>query len=156
DVFRPQAGGIPTADVFRLIAYEIARSIRKLNGSAILPDGTVLDGERKLGISRALRNGISEASPFLDFREYVELVLEELNKHGLGLLLMLDEIDKLQEGIVKGITSLQVLENIRFLVQSYPKVTAILTGSPRLKRLREEYWSALFGLGPSFSVSALP
>ena len=41
---------------------------------------------------------------------------------------MLDEFDKLQEGIDKQITSPQVPENIRFLVQSYPKFSAILRG----------------------------
>jgi type I restriction enzyme M protein len=103
-----------------------------------------------------LRQGISDEAPFADFREYVEMVLGTLTGQGLGLLLMLDEFDKLQEGIDKGVTSPQVPENIRFLVQTYPKFSAILTGSRRLKRLREEYWSALFGLGTRFSVSALP
>ena len=150
------SGGIPTAEVFRGIAYEIVQSVRKLNGSAMLPDGSLLDGERRLGIARSLRQGISEESPFQDFREYLELVLETLAQQQLGLLLMLDEFDKLQEGIDKGVTSPQVPENIRFLVQSYPRFSAILTGSRRLKRMRQEYWSALFGLGTRLGVSALP
>jgi type I restriction enzyme M protein len=69
--------------------------------------------------------------------------------------LMLDEFDKLQEGIDNGVTSPQVPENIRFLIQTYPKFSAILTGSRRLKRLREEYWSALYGLGTTIPVTAL-
>ena len=68
---------------------------------------------------------------------------------------MLDEFDKLQEGIDAGITSPQVPENIRHLLQHQPGVCAIITGSRRLKRLREEYWSALFGLGYRVGVSAL-
>ena len=147
---------LSTAGVFRLIAYEIAKSMRKLNGSALLPDGTVLDENRKLGIDRSVRSAISEEAPFADCREYIELTLETLAKQGLGLLLMLDEFDKLQEGINKGTTSPQVPENIRFLVQTYSKCSAILTGSRRLKRMREEYWSALFGLGTRFGVSSLP
>ena len=79
-------------------------------------------------------------------------VLEPL---GLGLVLMLDEFDKLQEGIDNGVTSPQVPENLRFLIQTYSKFSAILTGSRRLKRLREEYWSALYGLGTSIQVAAL-
>jgi len=149
-------GGIPTAEVFRGIAYDLVQSMRRLNGSAKLPDGSILDSDRKLGIARALRQGISEEAPFQDFREYVEMILEMLATQRLGLLLMLDEFDKLQEGINNGITSPQVPENIRFLVQSYPKVSAILTGSRRLKRMREEYWSALFGLGTRIGISALP
>jgi type I restriction enzyme M protein len=68
---------------------------------------------------------------------------------------MLDEFDKIQEGIDHGVTSPQVPENIRFLIQTYPRFSAILTGSRRLKRLREEYWSALYGLGISIQVTAL-
>ena len=69
---------------------------------------------------------------------------------------MLDEFDKLQEGIDAGITSPQVPENIRYLLHTYPSLSAILTGSRRLKRLREEYWSALFGFGHRVPVSELP
>ena len=68
---------------------------------------------------------------------------------------MLDEFDKLQEGIDHGVTSPQVPENIRFLIQTFPRFSAILTGSRRLKRLREEHWSALYGLGTSIQVTAL-
>jgi type I restriction enzyme M protein len=68
---------------------------------------------------------------------------------------MLDEFDKLQEGIDNGVTSPQVPENIRFLIQSHPRFSAVLTGSRRLKRLREEHWSALYGLGTSIPVTAL-
>jgi len=49
-----------------------------------------------------------------------------------------------------------VPENIRFLVQIYPCFSAILTGSRRLKRLREEYWSALYGIGTRFGLTSLP
>jgi type I restriction enzyme M protein len=157
DVSRSSGGAaLSTAGVFRLIASEIAKSLRKLNGSAILPDGTILDENRKLGVERSVRNAISEEAPFADFREYVELTLETLAKQDLGLLLLLDEFDKLQEGIDKGVTSAQVPENIRFLVQTYSRCSAVLTGSRRLKRMREEYWSALFGLGTQLHVSSLP
>lgn len=148
-------GGIPTADVFRAIAYELVQSIRKLNGTAVLPDGTILDENRRLGINKSLRKGISDDAPFQDFREYVEMVMDDLSKQNLGILLMLDEFDKLQEGIDKGVTSPQVPENIRFLVQSMPRFSAILTGSRRLKRMRQEYWSALFGLGTRLGVTSL-
>ena len=69
---------------------------------------------------------------------------------------MLDEFDKLHEGIDAGVTSPQVPENIRHLLQHQPGLCAIITGSRRLTRLREEYWSALFGLGYRIGVSALP
>lgn len=151
-----QAVGVPTPEVFREIARCIATALTKINIDTPLPNGTIIAaGNAALGVARACRDGIGSDSPFVDFREYLELVLSVLKPLGLGLLLMLDEFDKLQEGIDNGVTSPQVPENIRFLIQSYPKFSAILTGSRRLKRLREEYWSALYGLGTSIPVTAL-
>ena len=151
-----QVVGVPTAEVFREIARSIATALIKLDIDVPLPNGqTLTAGKAALGVARACREGIGAESPFTDFREYLELVLTVLAPLGLGLVLMLDEFDKLQEGIDNGVTSPQVPENIRFLIQTYPKFSAILTGSRRLKRLREEYWSALYGLGTSIPVTAL-
>ncbi|MBI5847194.1 MAG: N-6 DNA methylase [Nitrospirae bacterium] len=151
-----EGAGVPTVEVFRGIAISIATSLQRLGAETPLPDGSILPPGKRLGITDACIAGIKETSPFSYFREYIEIVLETLAQKKLGLLLMLDEFDKLQEGIDSGITSPQVPENIRFLVQTYPHFSAILTGSRRLKRLREEYWSALFGLGTRFGVTSLP
>jgi type I restriction enzyme M protein len=148
--------GVPTTEVFREMARSIAKSLQALGNETPLPDGTLLPPGTKLGIARACRHGISEESPFSDFRDYVDVALDMLAARQLGLLLMLDEFDKLQEGIDSGVTSPQIPENIRFLVQTFPKFCAILTGSRRLKRLREEHWSALYGLGTRFGVTCLP
>lgn len=151
-----QAVGVPTPEVFREIARSIATALTKLNIDTPLPNGnTIAAGKAALGVARACREGISSESPFADFRDYLELVLSVLEPLGLGVLLLLDEFDKLQEGIDNGVTSPQVPENIRFLIQTNPKFSAILTGSRRLKRLREEYWSALYGLGTNIPVTAL-
>ncbi len=153
--------GVPTAEVFRVIAGSIAKSVHSLGFATVLPTGETLPADTRLDlltrrrITEACQSGISEAAAFADLKDYVDAVLDELKPHGLGLLLMLDEFDKLQEGIDNGVTSPQVPENIRFLVQTYPNFSAILTGSRRLKRLREEYWSALFGLGTREGVTAL-
>jgi len=155
--------GVPTAEVFRSITESIAKAIYKNVDKTIpLPNGETLPKDTRLSITDrkrfgiASRESISEASPFSDFCHYIEFILEVLADKKLGLLLMLDEFDKLQEGIDNKVTSPQVPENIRYLVQSYSHISAILTGSRRLKRLREEYWSVLFGLGTRFSVTALP
>lgn len=148
--------GVPTAAVFREIASSIAKGLVALGGEIPLPDGSVLPAKQKIGIAKACRQGISEESPFTDFRDYIEVVLAVVEERNLGILLMLDEFDKLQEGIDNGVTSPQVPENIRYLVQTYSKLSVILTGSRRLKRLREEYWSALYGLGIRFGVTSLP
>lgn len=151
-----QAVGIPTAEVFRMIAAEVAKSLTKLDIDVPLPNDELIPaGNAALGIARACRDGIGNEAPFADFREYLELILRVLQPMGLRLLLMLDEFDKLQEGIDQGVTSPQVPENFRFLIQNYSNFSAILTGSRRLKRLREEHWSALYGLGTSIQVTAL-
>jgi type I restriction enzyme M protein len=148
--------GVPTEAVFREIAGSIATAVVKLGIETPLPDGRIVPaGGRALGIGKACRAGISIEAPFADFREYLELLLDVLAPKKLSLLLMLDEFDKLQEGIDYGVTSPQVPENIRFLIQTFPRFSAILTGSRRLKRLREEHWSALYGLGTSIQVTAL-
>jgi type I restriction enzyme M protein len=152
-----EGAGIATVEVFRGIAKSIYESLSKLGDGMPLPDGTTLPPGQKLGISRACRSGISKESPFSDFREYIEIALEKFAKYDLGLLLMLDEFDKLQEGIDSGVTSHQLPENIRFLIHQYPRLSAILTGSHVISRLRDEYWSALFGLsGLEVRVSFLP
>jgi type I restriction enzyme M protein len=162
-----QVVGVPTAEVFRLIAFELAKAVAALQVETPLPDASSVNieafcGENKIAklqesgrIRKACQSGISEHSPFADFRDYLEILLAIAESNGLGIVLMLDEFDKLQEGIDNGVTSPQVPENIRFLIQSYPRFSAILTGSRRLKRLREEYWSALYGLGTSIPVTAL-
>ena len=148
--------GVPTEEVFREIAKSIASAITKLDIDVPLPDGKIiLAGKPALGIARSCKAGIGEDSPFIDFRDYLEVLLSVLEDKKLGIVLMLDEFDKLQEGIDNGVTSPQLPENIRYLIQNYSRFSAILTGSRRLKRLREEYWSALYGLGTNLTVSAL-
>ncbi len=149
------ATGVPTVEVFREIAKSIANELRVNEIDNPLPDGSVLSKGQKLGIAKACRRGIGGESPFKDFEDYLGQTLLTLKERGLGLILMLDEFDKLQQGIDNGITSPQTPENIRYLIQTYSSFSAILTGSRRLKRLREEYWSVLFGLGRHFGVSSL-
>lgn len=162
-----QAVGVPTAEVFRLIAFELSKGMAGLGVDTPLPDGSTVNREALMGASKlaklqesgrirkACRSGVSDQSPFADFRDYLSILLEIADSQGLGIVLMLDEFDKLQEGIDNGVTAPQVPENIRFLIQSNPRFSAIITGSRRLKRLREEHWSALYGLGTSIPVTAL-
>ena len=147
--------GVPTEEIFREMAISISKGIAGIGIRCPLPNNTPLNPGQKLGIAKACREGIGIEAPFQDFREYLETILEILEQNNLGLLLMTDEFDKLQEGIDNHVTSPQVPENIRSLIHQYPRFSAILTGSRRLKRLREEYWSALFGLGTRESVTAL-
>ena len=151
--------GLPTREFFVELSRGIAKGICQLDqfsSGVPLPDGTrSLPAQLGLGLTKKIRTGISEGNPFSDFRDYIESVLELLSEKNTGLVLMIDEFDKLQAGIDNGITSPQVPENIRFLVQNNSRLTAILTGSKRLQRMRQEYYSALFGLGTRITVSEL-
>jgi type I restriction enzyme M protein len=149
--------GITTQNVYRLMARTL--------GWALFDGGvrTWLPGEPKppttqqpfkIEFRRALDHAFAGPHPFETFEEYLATALEAALPR--RVLLMLDEFDKLQEGIDTGVTSPQVPENIRHLLQHHTGLSAILTGSRRLKRLREEYWSALFGLGYRIGISALP
>lgn len=147
--------GVETVEVFRAMARAIATALVALNAPIPLPNGDELPPGKGLGIAKACRAGISQESPFSDFQEYTQVILGFLAERDLGLLMMLDEFDKLQQGINSGVTSPQVPENLRHMLQHFPRFSGILTGSRRLKRLREEYWSALYGLGTRIGVTSL-
>ena len=107
----------------------------------------------KVEFVRALRRAFSGDRLFETFELFLQTVIEAARPR--RVLLMLDEFDKLQEGIDEEVTSPQVPENIRYLLHTYPELSAILAGSRRIKRLREEYWSALFGFGHRVPISGL-
>uniref|UniRef100_UPI0025BB7B66 N-6 DNA methylase n=1 Tax=Desulfonatronospira sp. TaxID=1962951 RepID=UPI0025BB7B66 len=95
--------GISTAEIFRKMAKDIVKSLQKFGRSTPLPEGTVLaPGKKARRFNDILQKGISENCPFTDFCDYIEIVLEFLSRDNLGLLLMLDEFDEIQEGIDSG------------------------------------------------------
>lgn len=147
--------GILTQDVYRLMARKIGWDCDDAGINVWLPrQSTPTSNKRfKVEFTSGLNKAFSADHPFETFELYLQSVLEAIQPR--RLLLMLDEFDKLQEGIDSGITSPQVPENIRYLLHEYPNLSAIITGSRRLKRLREEYWSALFGIGHRIGISAL-
>ncbi|MBI4661635.1 MAG: N-6 DNA methylase [Verrucomicrobia bacterium] len=147
--------GMATDAVWRTLAQSLASGLLPLCVDVPLPDGTVLKPGTGVGIAKACRKGISVEAPWEDFQDYLRQVLRLLGEMDRGLVLMIDEFDKLQEGIDNGVTSPQIPDNIRYLIQTLPRFTVVLTGSRRMQRLRHEYWSALYGLGNRIGVSAL-
>jgi type I restriction enzyme M protein len=147
--------GLPTREVFRLMAREIGNALNREGVILWLPDQPPPDPKRhfKFQFNEALNKAFDNDHPFEVFETYVESAIKAILPR--RLLLMLDEFDKLQEGIDSGITSPQVPENIRYLLHAHADLSAILTGTRRLKRLREEYWSALFGFGYRIEVGPL-
>ena len=148
-------GGITTRNVFKLLARTTGWSLSDAGVETWLPGLPQRETERpyKLAFLSALNQAFSGDRAFETFELYLSAAVDAASPR--RVLFMLDEFDKLQEGIDAGITSPQVPENIRHLLQHQPGVSAIITGSRRLKRLREDYWSALFGLGYRIGISAL-
>ena len=148
-------GGITTRNVFKLLARRTGWSLSDAGVETWPPGLPERDPKRpyKLAFLSALNQAFAGEHAFETFELYLSAAVDAASPR--RVLLMLDEFDKLQEGIDAGITSPQVPENIRHLLQHQPGVSAIITGSRRLKRLREEYWSALFGLGYRIGISAL-
>ena len=148
-------GGIATRNIFKLLARTTGWELSDAGVETWLPGLPERDPGRpyKLAFLSALNQAFAGDHAFETFELYLSAAIDAASPR--RVLLMLDEFDKLQEGIDAGITSPQVPENIRHLLQHQPGVSAVITGSRRLKRLREEYWSALFGLGYRIGVSAL-
>jgi type I restriction enzyme M protein len=147
--------GMPSEAVWRALAGAIVRGLAPLNIDLPLPNGAVLKAGSLLGYREGCREGIGQEAPWEDFLEFFQTILITLDSLGLGLVLMIDEFEKLQEGIDNKVTSPQIPENIRYLIQAHPRFVAIMTGSRRMQRLRHEYWSALYGLGNQIGVTAL-
>jgi type I restriction enzyme M protein len=70
------------------MATSIASALVKLGVETPLPNRGVIPADKPaLGVGRACREGISETSPFTDFRDYLVIVLEPLKERGLGMVL---------------------------------------------------------------------
>jgi type I restriction enzyme M protein len=136
-------GGLPTHKVFQAYARTIGGKLHSLGHT---PPGKTGKG-RLSGYAKIVRTKlISEDDPFPDFRDFIDEVLEIIAPK--SLLLMLDEYNILQAGIDSGVTSAQVPDNIRSIFAK-PKVGGIITGTVKLKRIKEKYWGALYAIGAS-------
>jgi type I restriction enzyme M protein len=147
--------GLPTNEVFRLIARQIGWQLYDAGITTWFPG--IPSPSPQVPFKVAFLNALDTL--FVNDRpaEILELYLQDVLQRckPRKLVLFLDEFDKIQEGIEKGLTSPQVPSNIRYLILRYPELSAVFAGSPRLKRMRQEYWSALFGLGLHIPVSKL-
>lgn len=151
----PVLPGIPTDQVFSHLAQQIAEAGLRYGFNFWPPAQIPYDPKKpyRLEFRRAFAKALLEFPAFEAFKEFLEGVIEDIAPR--RLLLMLDEFDRIQEGIDSGVTSPQVPQNIRFILNNYPGVTAILTGSRRMTQMRKEYWSVLFGLGNKIEVTAI-
>jgi type I restriction enzyme M protein len=149
--------GIPDESIFRGMARELIKAA-SLAGVTINIVGV---GEFEPGLSDGTRAKILfELKRFFALGDPFECLIFVLDSvlRSLGqkrVLLMFDEFDRIQAGIDSGVTSDQVPENLRHMLQTYPEVSAILTGSLRIRRLRQEYWHVLFNLGQNLQLRGL-
>lgn len=102
---------------------------------------------------QAYRAAVTVDSPFEVFRDFVRRVLEAIEPK--RVLLMLDEFDKVPEGIEAQVISPEVPQNLRSLVINNVGLGAIFAGSRRMLELQGQYRSALFGLGLPLDVTAI-
>lgn len=109
--------------------------------------------ELRTQLREALRPTFDEASPY----ELLDILLDSIGTAVTDkrVLLILDEFDKIQDGIDNRVTSPQVPENLRALFHKHEHLSGILTGARRIKHLREDHWSALYGIGVAITVDAL-
>ena len=150
--------GMATGEIFYGIAKELVVAVARVAPAFRVPGVEqavpVEEGMRQTSfLMRSLRPMFANGNPFECFQLLVQAALDAIKPR--RVLLMLDEFDKVQEGIDSGITSPQLPENLRNLFHSYNGVSGILTGSRTIRRLRQEYWNVLFGLGISIAIKGL-
>lgn len=152
------AAGLETAEVFYQIARELVLAVSAAGYQFEAPGlGCISPSVSRLELRKQLRTRMRPefdgGSPF----EQLDLLAESVGQ-SIGenrVVLMLDEFDKIQEGIDSGMTSPQVPENLRSLFHAHNKISSILTGGRRIKHLRESNWSAFYGIGVPIFVDAL-
>lgn len=154
----PEKAGVPTADVFYGIAKEMAVAAAMTNSDLEIPGAGIVPAKQGVLATagffiQKVRPLFRSEHPFEQFQLMIEAILAGSSSH--RFLLMLDEFDKIQEGIENGITSPQLPENLRNMFHSYNRISGILCGSRNIRKLRSEYWNALFGLGKSIVIKAL-
>lgn len=148
--------GLPTHEIYKLLTKCIFDAVLKSGHRTWFPD---MDMPDKTGLlftadfKKTANSLFVDESAFERFELYLQSVIRIIAPN--RLLLMLDEFDKIQEGIDTRITSPQVPENLRYILHTYPETSAILSYSKILRKLRNEYWSMLFGLGHRVTVGAL-
>jgi type I restriction enzyme M protein len=150
--------GLETNEIFYQIARELVLAIYAAGYEFEVPGlGIVQPTMPRLDLRKQLKTKLRSEFDVDNPFEQLDMLMESLGT-SIGdkrIVLLLDEFDKIQEGIDNGVTSPQVPENLRSLFHTHNKLSGILTGAKRIKHLRENHWSALYGIGVSINVSAL-
>lgn len=126
-----------------LLFYKIAQRIAK----------TIAKKSKEPNSFSITKEDISLNDPFYDFVEFLDKLKE--NIPGVRVILLIDEFEVIDDAINRNLLSPQILENLRHLFQHRQDLAVVLTGSYKLRRLTNQYWSALFGIGLTCDVGFL-
>lgn len=154
---RQKAPGIPDRRIFQGMAKRLLETTSEAGlavpvaGFGLVSAG--LQSETRKMLLTELEVFFNDGDPFERFLHVLEATMAMLAEK--RLLLMFDEFDLIQAGIDSGVTGSQVPENFRHLLQAYPQLAAVLTGSLKIRRLRQQYWNVLFNLGQSLQLRGL-
>lgn len=150
--------GLEDKEIFYNIAHELVLAVKAAGYTFEIPGvGQVMPAMPRYQLREQLRTKLrgefNTGSPV----ELLDILLESVSASVTDqrVLLLLDEFDKIQEGIESGVTTQQVPENLRALFHKHDHLSGILTGARRIKHLRENHWSALYGIGVPITVDAL-
>jgi len=152
------AEGLETAGVFFGIARALAFAAVEEDVTFGVPgygqlSEAPLDLLQKQELQEQLQKAFYDSkAPYKLLDLFLGEVLEAVSPK--TVLLILDEFDKIQQGIQNGITSPQVIENLRALFQKHD-IAVVIVGSPRLRRLRESYSNALYGFAEPIVLGPL-
>ena len=123
--------GLTSKEVFRLMARQIAWAANDAGFQVWLPDIEPFDSKKpfKVAIVNALAAAFNSSErPVELFELYLQTVLQAVKPR--RLLLMLDEFDKLQEGIDTGITSPSSSREYSLFASSIPRLVGYFCGLP--------------------------
>lgn len=150
-------GGEPNAQsLYRLVARELLYAVATPHTPELVEPLRAIanaDPLRRKTLCRELVATIGSERPFEQFESLLELALSSIGSR--RILLMLDEFEKIHQGIEQHQMSPLVPENFRYIFHTYNRVSGILSGSIRIKKLRKEYWNVLFGIGTPIPVGPL-
>lgn len=154
-----ELAGLEAGEIFYRVGRELVlKTLERGYTVDILGSGVLSPDDKRYQVRKSLMKGMRpnfEDSP--NAFESLEVTVESV-RHAVGdrrLLFMLDEFDKVLEGLDSGLTKQTVPENFRSLFHDHKGISGIITGSRRIRRLREEKYSALFGIGLHIPVKAL-
>ncbi len=161
-----------TSTLLQLVSGVLGRALREFPEQSLLPVYLNVDeidvqntgaffAQLSQIIARNLRNwGIGVPAPaswpangrgYKLFDQYLDEVELSLPNESL-LVLIMDEVDRLQAPIEGGNLDHDLLPYMRSLMQHRSRLTFVLSGT---KRLKEEFWQLVFNAGDNMELAAL-